>query len=91
MDRIIAIVVAVALCSATAAAQHPEVGGSATSRGGGSTGPTFPAPDAEPLIATAPTPADIDARTHGQPAPGAPTVDPDTSGQVASPFSGLVR
>jgi hypothetical protein len=90
MDRIIAIAVAVALCSTTAAAQRAEDGGSSTSRGGRSTGPTFPAADAEALTATAPMPTDIDVRTQGQPAPGSPTVDSGAS-QVVPPSSGLVR
>ena len=92
MFRITLMAAAVALSGATAVAQGPMDGvGGATSRGGGSTGPTFPAPGPETLIATGPAPTDVDVRPQGQPAPGGPTVDLDSSSQVASLLSGLER
>jgi hypothetical protein len=88
----ITLMAAVALYGATAAAQGLQAGvDGATGRGGGSTGPTFPAPDSGALIATVPTPTDVDVRMHGQPATGTQSVDSDASSQGVSPSGGVVR
>jgi len=92
MFRIPLIAAAVALYGATAVAQGSvdSVGG-ATSRGEGSTGPTFPVPGPETLIATGTVSTDINVRTPGQPGPNAAIGEPDTSGQVPSPSNGPAR
>ncbi len=65
-----AIAAAVAFSSASADAQSP-IGPTTveTPRAKGSTGPTFPGPGAEPLIATAPVPAAPGIYGDGQPVP----------------------
>jgi len=86
MFRIILMAAVAALWSGTAVAKGPEAGLGGASRGGGSTGPTFPAPDPETLIAEGPAPTDVDVGRDGQPPPGSPGINPDTSSAVVAPF-----
>jgi hypothetical protein len=86
MHRVILVAAVVALCSATATAQVADVGRSgATGYGKGSTGPTFPLPGADTLIATAPAPTGVNVGLDDKPAPMGLGVDPDNSGGAPRP------
>lgn len=86
MSRVVLLAAVVALCGATAAAQVADGGQSGTtSHGKGSTGPTFPIPGADTLIAAAPPPAGINVGLDGKPVPTGLGVDPVNSGGAPSP------
>ena len=72
MTRTVAVAAAVAAAfsSAPAGAQSPvDAATVETQRAKGSTGPTFPGPSAEPLIATAPAPTESAIYPDGQALP----------------------
>jgi hypothetical protein len=86
MHRIILVAAVAALCGATAAAQVADgERGGAAGYGKGSTGPTFPIPGADALIATAPAPTGVNVGLDGKPMQMGLGADRDNSGGAPSP------
>jgi hypothetical protein len=86
MRRITLLAAVAALYGATAAAQVADGGRSAAiGHEKGSTGPTFPIPGADTLIATAPAPAGINVGLDGKPVPMGPGADSGNSVEAPSP------
>ena len=86
MHRIILLAAVAALCGATAAAQVADGGRSAAvGHGKGSTGPTFPIPGADTLIAAAPPPAGVNVGLDGKSMPMGLGADPVNSGGALLP------
>ena len=86
MHRIILVAAVAALCGATAAAQVVDRERSgAIGYGKGSTGPTFPIPGADTLVAAAPAPAGVNVGLDGKPVSTGLGADPDASGGAPPP------
>jgi len=92
MHRIILLAAVAALCGATAAAQVSDGGQSGgIGLGKGSTGPTFPIPGADTLIAAAPAPAGVNVGLDGKPVPNSRGVDVDSSDGAPAALTGAHR
>jgi hypothetical protein len=86
MYRIILLAAVAALCGATAAAQGADEGRSAAvGHEKGSTGPTFPIPGADTLIAEVPPPAGVNVDLDGRAMPMRWGGDPANSGGALLP------
>ncbi len=86
MHRIILLAAVAALFGATAVAQVADGGQSgATGYEKGSTGPTFPIPGADTLIATAQAPTGVNVGLDDDPVPMGLGAERDSSGGAPSP------